>query len=120
MRVLRNSKRLASIVLAWFVLSLGMATASPLLGAEEFTMVCSSAGMVKLLTNSGDLDDSSTARTMDCPLCSPFMAPPVRHTPAVHQSLGSETCSGVGFAEFRFRVCASPLPARGPPSIVSI
>lgn len=51
MSALRPTRSLACLVLAWFVLALGVAVASPLVKPQSWQMVCSAAGTVKLLLN---------------------------------------------------------------------
>lgn len=54
MSALRPARSLARLVLAWFVLALGIAVASPLVKPQSWQMVCSAAGTVKLL----NIDDA--------------------------------------------------------------
>ena len=54
MQVLRRSTFLARLVLAWFVLSLGVAVASPLVKPQDVQWVCSGSGMLKVLVSADD------------------------------------------------------------------
>lgn len=117
MFALRPARSLARLVLAWFVLVLGVAVASPLVKPQSWQMVCSAAGTVKLV----NIDDPGLARTgghqMECPLCWLVAAPPpdfslvlaplapVRDVPL--SVLAVRDVTRVGPA----------LPARGPPHI---
>jgi hypothetical protein len=113
MRFHRKFNMLARWVLTWLLLSIGVAVASPLMQSTDYTLVCSGIGMVKLQSNSGDA--GGEVRMLECPLCSPFFAPP----PVID---GSK--SGIGnvavnlpqqlLAEITVR-SAAPFPARGPP-----
>ena len=77
MQALRNFTFLARLVLAWLVLSLGVAVASPIVKPQNVLLVCSGSGAMKVLVTA---DDGSTAEVgstnMDCPLCASFLAPP--------------------------------------------
>ena len=117
MSALRPARNLARLVLAWFVLALGVAVASPLVKPQSWQMVCSAAGAVKLV----NIDDTGLARTgghqMECPLCwlvaapppdfSLVLAPPAPVRDAPVSMLAVRDAARVGPA----------LPARGPPRI---
>ena len=47
MSALRHAHRLASFVLMWFVLSLSVAVASPVVHPQAVELVCSASGAVK-------------------------------------------------------------------------
>jgi hypothetical protein len=72
MQTLRRLTHLARFVLAWFVLSLGVAVASPLVAPHDTVLVCTGAGVMKVLVKA---DDGSTTEvgssTMNCPLRAP-------------------------------------------------
>ncbi|MDP9898651.1 DUF2946 family protein [Variovorax ginsengisoli] len=117
MHALRHVHLLHRLVLAWFVLSLGVAIAGPVVHPQSMEMVCSAAGMIKLIvhTDEGTQDPGRTA--MDCPLCTTTGAPPpivgALHLPTplplAHavQSIPSARIAAATQA---------PLPARGPPA----
>ena len=118
MRTLRHFTFLSRLVLAWFVLSLGVAVASPIVKPQDILLVCSGSGAMKVLVKA---DDGSTSelgsKTMDCPLCAPMAAPPppaVNARIAPHQPL-SYALLGIPAAHIAART-AAPLPARGPPA----
>jgi hypothetical protein len=69
---LRQAKLLARLVLVWFVLSLGVAVASPLVNPGGSQLVCSGAS-IKLINADGE--ESTSSHTMDCPLCASGAAP---------------------------------------------
>ena len=77
MQALRHFTFISRLVLAWFVLSLGVAVASPIVKPQDILLVCSGSGAMKVLVQS---DDGSTtelaSNSMDCPLCAPMGAPP--------------------------------------------
>lgn len=115
MSQLRRARSLARLLLAWFVLALGVAVASPLVKPQSWQMVCSAAGTVKLL----NIDDAGLARTsgrqVECPLCWLVAAPPPDFSlvlvplPPVRHVL-----MWVLLVRDTARV-GPPLPARGPP-----
>lgn len=116
MHRLRTAHLLARCVLLWFALSLGVAVASPLVNPQDTQLVCSGAGVMKLLVKDvdGKLVEGS-GHKLDCPLCASLGAPPP--TPAriipPSQPLAYATQS-IPAARMAALVGA-PLPARGPP-----
>jgi hypothetical protein len=114
MQRLRHTPQLARLVLAWFMLSLGVALASPLLGSPDMMLVCSGTGAMKLLAPaSGDAETESTTPTMACPLCAGAApAPACVYSPPTHAL--SYALQGIAAARLAART-AAPLPARGPP-----
>lgn len=54
MQSLRRARLLARLVLAWFLLSLGVAVASPIVLPQSMQLVCSASGSVKLVVSSAD------------------------------------------------------------------
>ena len=63
-------------VLAWFVASMGVAIASPLVNPQSFEVICSGTGAIKLLVKTGDGAKEMPSHTLDCPLCAHVGAPP--------------------------------------------
>jgi hypothetical protein len=117
MSALRPARSLARLVLAWFVLALGLAVASPLVKPQSWQMVCSAAGTVKLLS----IDNAGLARTsahqMECPLCWLVAAPPPDFSLVLMPpALVSEVSLSV-VPERDTARAGPPLPARGPPRI---
>lgn len=122
MQTLRHAKHITSIVLAWFVLSLGAAVAAPLVQSQDFEMVCSSNGMVQRMLSSGEGSESGpTSRSspkLKCPLCMLLDAPPdllgtsqqPGYLPAASALAIDRSLTTIVSA------CAAPLPARGPPA----
>lgn len=116
MHTLRHFTFLTRLVLAWFVLSLGVAVASPLIAPQSTVLVCTGAGVMKVLVTSDDGSTTEVVRnSMDCPLCAPVAPPPPLAQAAVEpfQPL-SYALQGIPSAHIAART-AAPLPARGPP-----
>ena len=63
-------------VLAWFVASIGVSVASPLIHPQSIEVICSGAGTIKWMvqTEGGAVEMGST--NMDCPLCAPSTGAP--------------------------------------------
>jgi len=115
MHILRTSSMLVRLVLAWFVLTLGAASAAPVVHPATMALVCSEGGAKVVLVDRDGAAVHGKGHTLDCPLCLPAAAPPaimVQRTPAPQPS-------GAAPAIFRAaRTTASagaPLPPRGPP-----
>lgn len=114
MQTLRHAHRLARYVLVWFVLSLGVAIASPIVQPQAMELVCSAAGAVKLV-KTGDDGQPSAAHLLDCPLCLPASAPPpVLQLPLLHAQSVAHAQRSLSVAHIADRT-AAPLPPRGPP-----
>lgn len=109
---------LGRAVLAWFALSLGVAIASPLVNPQALELVCSSAGVMKVIakTDGGAQEMGSTH--LDCPMCMPFVAPPPA-APATAVPPPSPLAYALRpvVAARIAAATAAPLPARGPPSL---
>lgn len=105
----------ARLVLAWYVLAMGVALAAPLVNPKAMDIVCSAAGSAKFVVHGDEGAAPADSAGMDCALCAPTGAPPV-------SSLGHVApVSQVSFVLnplMRAALAASaaaPLPARGPP-----
>lgn len=117
MQTLRRLTNFARLVLAWFVLSLGVAVASPLVAPQDTVLVCTGAGAMKVLVKA---DDGSTTEvgssTMLCPLCALVAPPPVLTQAQVAPVFPlAFALQPVPSAHIAART-AAPLPARGPPT----
>ena len=117
MQVLRHTGSITRFVLVWFVLAVGAAIVSPIVKPQASTLICSSAGLIKVLVQNDDGSSSeATARLLDCPLCTSPYAPPPAAGP------GAEPARPLGHvlrtapvARPTARTAALP-PARGPPA----
>ena len=112
-----NHRFLARLVLVWFALFIGVAIASPILNPTETQMVCSSAGVMKMVASGEEGVDAQATTSMDCPLCAPVVLP------AASRSVGLEKVSPLAHllhpvaAVLVASLTAPPLPSRGPPFI---
>ncbi len=117
MQFLRNASFLARLVLAWFVLSLGVATASPLVSPQGMELICSGSGVIKLLQKSDEGARELRSHTLDCPLCVQAASPaPVLHAHVRAPHPLTHALRPLVAADIAWRT-AAPLPARGPPAL---
>ncbi|WP_298212508.1 DUF2946 family protein [Acidovorax sp.] len=64
-------------VLAWFVMALGVAVASPLVSPRGMELVCTGSGSVQLVVKAADgMATTTSGASLDCPLCLAADAPP--------------------------------------------
>ena len=117
--LLRHSRFLARLVLAWFVVSLGVAVASPVIHPKALELVCSSSGAIKLIVQTDDGAQEMGAALLDCPLCMLGGAPPPLPVVAsfdlplpLGRSVQPIPAARIAAAT------AAPLPARGPPAFL--
>jgi hypothetical protein len=115
MQTLRHFRWLARLVLAWFVLSIGVAVASPLVNPQAMELICSGSGAIKLLVKTDDGAKELPSHTLDCPLCAHVGAPPPTaqaELPMAHPL--AQALRPIPAAHIAART-AAPLPPRGPP-----
>jgi hypothetical protein len=116
MHNLRHVRWLTRLVLAWFVLSIGVAVASPLVNPQAMELICSGAGAIKVLIKTDGGAKERYGHTLDCPLCAPVGAPPIASQatlPVVHPL--AHALRPIPAAHIAART-AAPLPPRGPPA----
>lgn len=114
---LRRAHLLTRCVLVWFVLSIGVAIASPLVKPQALVLICSVGGGMKPLPPTDGGGQPRVGHTLDCPLCVGLGAPPPPVASAVHAPMHSagEVLDGVPVTHVA-ALRAAPLPARGPPA----
>ena len=116
LQTLRRLGWLARLALAWFVLSLGVAVASPLVNPQSIELICSGSGAIKVLIKTDDGAKEMSSHTLDCPLCAHVGAPPpVSHVDVSVVHPLAHALHPVAAAHIAART-AAPLPARGPPA----
>ena len=119
LHALRTSSMLARLVLAWFIVAMGVAVASPIVQPKAMELVCSAGGSMKMIVLGEDGQAvESGLHTLDCALClaTSVPVPPVGVWQAPQQPL-SHALQPVVAARIAALVGA-PLPARGPPPSV--
>ena len=114
---------LGRCVLAWFALSIGVASAAPLIQSQGFELICTSTGAMKMVAigdDGGSDHPALGAGHLDCPMCLPHAAPPppVLQLTAPTQSPLRHALQPVERARIA-AITAAPLPARGPPLATS-
>lgn len=104
-------------LLLMFVLSLGVAIASPIVKPQAMELICSGAGVIKAVVHTDDGVQEMGAGHMDCPLCVLSGAPPIPSSVALPtvQPLG-HAVQPIPAARIA-AATAAPLPARGPPAL---
>jgi len=118
LQAIRQSKLVARSVLAWFVLSMSVAIAAPVVQPQSSTLVCSASGAVKLVDSGGGDGVAAGHHTLDCVLCLALNAPPavvanfaiLPLAPAAHGVHPTRTA-------WVFRSDAT-LAARAPPALI--
>ena len=117
MQTLRRFTMITRLVLAWFVLSLGVAVASPIVKPQNILLICTGTGAMKVLVQAEDgTADVQVHSSLDCPLCATLAAPPPEPGATV-QSVHPLAYAFQGLPASRITArTASPMPARGPPA----
>ena len=114
MQSLRRSRWLACLLLAWFVLSAGAATVSPFVATASLERICSGTGQAQFVLSGGPALPA-VGHALDCPLCSPAVAPPPPVVVVVPQLVPpAHAAAPRVLASVAVRTAAPP-PARGPP-----
>jgi hypothetical protein len=129
MDTLRRHTRLAQLVLAWFMVAIGVSVAAPLVRPVVWQAVCSAAGSVQWVVQ--DANDQAPAHSpthvpahthgLNCPLCLSWSAPPplLADWPAHRPLLTAQVVSPPHAAPLA-QQSAPPLPSRGPPSVLAV
>lgn len=117
MHALRTSTTWKCLVLAWFLSTLGVAVASPLIHPQSTQVVCAAEGSVRIILVDGDGQSVQAGQhALDCSLClqATLPLPVARVVPPTPQPL-AHALKPIVAAGIASRIGA-PLPARGPPS----
>src|SRR6218665_712649 len=69
MQTLRRVRWLVRLVLAGFVMSIGVAVASPMLHPQALELICSGAGAIELRSHTDGGAGPQSGHQPDCPLC---------------------------------------------------
>ena len=75
MQSLRSTRLLARLVLAWFALVVGFATAAPIVQPQSFEVICS-GGTMKLVVPGDAGGEPAATVSLDCPMCMGVAPPP--------------------------------------------
>ncbi|MFM2112486.1 MAG: hypothetical protein RLZZ271_1146 [Pseudomonadota bacterium] len=112
LQTLRQAKFLARLVLVWFVLSLGLAIASPMVNPNGSQLICSGTS-VKLINADGG--EASSGHTLDCPLCSPGAASVLELNQSFAFSSPLSQALSRDMAAYIAATTVAPFSARAPP-----
>ena len=116
MQTLRNARLLTRLVLVWFALFIGVATAAPLVQPGNLQVVCSAGGGMKLIDADQPDGEPRLSLGMDCPLCAAVAPPPpLAHAGFIVVSPLAHVLQPVASARL-VAATAPPLPSRGPPA----
>ena len=115
---MRRFTMITRLVLAWFVLSLGVAVASPIVKPQNILLICTGTGAMKVLVQAEDgTADVQVHSSLDCPLCATLAAPPPEPGLVVRPARPlAYVFQGIPAALITART-ASPMRARGPPEV---
>ena len=116
LEILRRTPLIARILLACWLLSIGVAIASPLVKPQALELICSGAGVMKLLLKSDDGKQQATNHALDCPLCAASSAPPPVFGPGVTPMPALAYELHGRFSTYLASRTGAPPPARGPPA----
>lgn len=87
METLRRVHRLTcQLLLVWFALSLGVATAAPVLHPQSGDVVCSGSGAMMVMPSDDGTTGQPTDHQHDCHLCVMVGAPPASLVFATHEA----------------------------------
>jgi len=118
MPTLRHARHLVRFVPAWFVLSLGVAIASPVIQPQSMQFVCSAAGTIQVIVQTDGGARELGAGHLDCPMCMLTGAPPPAAQPVDLPKVLPLGHAVQPIPAARIAAATSaPLPARGPPSL---
>lgn len=103
-------------VLAVFAFALGTAIASPLIKPTSLELMCSGAGMSKVIVLNDQGESIEEAHALDCTLCLQVSAPPppsfsTDFTPPLAHATPIQVAARIAAHAL------PPLPARGPPTV---
>ncbi|RYH70139.1 MAG: hypothetical protein EON54_01665 [Alcaligenaceae bacterium] len=119
MHALRTSSLLARLILAWFILTLGAAIASPIVHPQAIQLVCTAGSTVKLVAVGEDGNAVEMGHhTLDCAMCLGAGAPPPQES--IHAAYGQPLAHALKpiVAANIAALVGAPLPARGPPPLL--
>ena len=115
MHILRTSSMLVRLVLAWFVLTLGAASAAPVVQPATMVLVCAEGGVKVVFVDHDGAAVHGEGHTLDCPLCLPAAVPPAVVVPGAPRPPPAVDAMPVVVVAHAVAHAGAPLPPRGPP-----
>lgn len=116
MQSLRHARSLVRLVLAWVVLSIGVAVASPIVKPQTLELICSGSGVMKIVVQTDDGSTRPSAHTLDCSLCANIASPPPMARASAEPAHPLSYALRPTVEAHLAWATAAPLPARGPPA----
>ena len=117
LQTLRRSNWLAKLALLWFALTLGVAVASPMVNPQPELVICTSAGMVKVIIHADGSLSTEPSSEAQCPLCVLGSAAPPAFAALQPAPMPAQTGVKPGMATLVIAAStAAPPPSRGPPA----
>ncbi|PVY55633.1 hypothetical protein C8D04_0838 [Simplicispira sp. 125] len=111
----RHLNIIARLMLAWLMVSMGVATASPFVQPKTMQVICSQAGHFTMVALGDDTVVSSAHASLDCPTCLAVSPPATSSPPKCAQP---QLC-GYALPHYESwhtpRLVGAQMPARGPP-----
>jgi len=117
MHSLRQAKSFARFMLVWFVMSVGVASASSLVSPKAMEMVCTAGGVIKLVPSDSNNADSHEHTVPDCAMCLLTGLPPAPKGAALEKPSALAHALHPIAAALIVSATAPPLPSRGPPAL---
>ncbi|GAA3981644.1 hypothetical protein GCM10022279_01560 [Comamonas faecalis] len=117
-RLLHYPRHVARLLLACFVLALGVATAAPMLRMPQLQRLCSASSEALWVVVDDGSSSTAAGHTLECPLCLPtLLAPPsARHwSPPALPALAVVRAPQA--QHHRAPVSRAPFPPRAPPAL---
>jgi hypothetical protein len=111
-----QTQTLARIVLVWFALFVGLASAASWVQPHRFDVVCTASGGTTLVDLGGETGGSPGSHGIDCALCLPCPAPPPQANAAPALAQPAQATAAPRAARHDLGTSAAPPPGRGPPS----
>ena len=117
MNSLRQAKFIARFILVWFVFSIGIASASPLVSPKAMELVCSSGGVMKLVSSDSNNTDNHDNAMPDCAMCMLAALPSAPLGTTFDKPSDLSHALHPRAAAYIAVATAPPLPSRGPPAL---
>lgn len=118
MSMKQYSKLLTKLVLVWFVMFVGTSIAASIFKPTASQVICSSAGVMKMVSTDDGSTEVQSANGMECPLCATVATPLPPASPVVQKPSSLAHVMQPIAAAHIVSATAPPLPSRGPPSFL--
>lgn len=119
MHRLRNNSALIGTIFGWFMLTIVVVCASSYFNPKTWSVICTSSGAISVSVMSPDGEgELSSSKNLDCPLC---LANTLITSEVNFKLLNNflNISNKIFYLEYIAAILGAPLPARGPPYIIS-